>query len=207
MTDSQLVPTPAALLKGGKEAELVEVPARTVAFLDGEGSPADPSFAASIGALYGVVYVLRALRKASRPPPFKVGPLEGAWRAEGEHAHADTLPDPEHWQWSLRLGVPDDTTDAELATAVEVATTRRKGKLEGSEEARRVRLARIEGGRYARILHEGPYVGEPESFYKIAALLAGKGLRREPWHLEVYLSDPGRTPPEKLKTVLLTKVR
>jgi hypothetical protein len=90
---------------------------------------------------------------------------------------------------------------------VEAATTKRKGKLEGSEEARRVRLARIAGGRFARILHTGPYATEPESFRKIGALLDGLGLEREPWHIEVYLSDPGRTAPEKLETMLLAKVR
>ena len=71
---------------------------------------------------------------------------------------------------------------------------------------RRIQLLGIESSRFARILHVGPYATEPESFAKIDAMLSGQGLDREPWHVEVYLSDPSRTAPEKLKTCLLTKV-
>lgn len=102
--------------------------------------------------------------------------------------------------------VPHDVTKEELRVAVQTATTKRGGKLERSEQAQFIELLEIEGARFARVLHVGPYSTEPESFAKIDQLLSREGLAREPWHVEVYLSDPSRTAPQKLKTGLLTKV-
>jgi len=207
MTPRQALPTPSALTKGGAKPELTDVPGRTVISLQGAGSPADPGFAASVGALYGVAYGLRFSRKAAGRPVFKVGPLEGEWRAAGGSLREGRPPAPDQWGWTLRIGVPEDVTEEEVAAVVEAVTTKRKGRLEGSPHARRIELTRVDGARFARVLHVGPYATEPASFEKIEGLLADEGLRREPWHIEVYLSDPGRTAPEKLKTVLLAKVR
>ena len=69
-----------------------------------------------------------------------------------------------------------------------------------------MRLLKIETARFARILHVGPFAAEPESLALIGEMLTGQGLEREPWHLEVYLSDPRRTTPEKLRTALLTRI-
>ena len=138
---------------------------------------------------------------------FKVGPLEGEWRVDGHDPWSGRLPSPDEWRWCLRMSVPEDVTQGHVSAAVATATTKPGGKLEGSAEARRIELMKLESARYARILHVGSYASEPESFAKIGALLDEEGLKREPWHIEVYLSDPGRTAPEKLKTVLLVKVR
>ncbi len=106
----------------------------------------------------------------------------------------------------MQMCVPPDMTEEELEGAVGAATTKRGGKLEGSEEAQRIELLTIEPASFARVLHVGPYSTEPESFAKIDQFLLEHGLAREPWHVEVYLSDPSRSAPEKLKTVLLVKV-
>jgi hypothetical protein len=207
MTPEPSVPTPSALTKGRAKPDLTDVPGRTVISLQGVGSPADPGFAASVGALYGVAYTLRFSRKAAGRPAFKVGPLEGEWHAGGGSPRGEHLPPPDQWRWTLRIGVPEDLTEGELAAAVETVASKRKAKPEERARVHRIEMARLDGARFARILHVGPYATEPASFEKIAGLLAEEGLRREPWHLEVYLSDPGRTAPEKLKTVLLARVR
>jgi hypothetical protein len=207
MSTKPFLPTPEALIKAKKNPDLVDVPARLVLALDGSGGPEHPGFALAIGALYGISYTLRFARKKAGLPVFKVGVLEGEWRAEGEGLSLEDVPSPDQWRWRLQMGVPEDMTEGELSAGVEVATTKRGGKLEGSEEAKRIRLLRLEPARFARILHMGPYATEPESFAKIGDFLATEGLKREPWHVEVYLSDPGRTAPAKLKTALLTKIR
>jgi hypothetical protein len=55
-------------------------------------------------------------------------------------------------------------------------------------------------------LHIGPYADEPRSFALLAPIIQAAGLRPVRPHIEVYLSDPRRTPPEKLKTVLLKEL-
>ena len=206
MSDKPLLPTPEALLKGKGQPDVVEVPTRLVLASHGAGGPTTPAFSAAVGALYGISYTLRFARKAAGRPVFKVGVLEGEWRAEGEDLSIHETPSQDSWRWRMQMCVPADVTEEELGGAVEAATTKRGGKLEGSEEAQRIALVSIESARFARILHVGPYSTEPESFAKINQLLLEHGLGREPWHIEVYLSDPNRTAPDKLKTVLLVKV-
>jgi hypothetical protein len=207
MSTKPFLPTPDALIKAKQKPDIVDVPGRLVLSLDGEGGPDEPGFALAIGALYGISYTLRFARKKAGQPVFKVGVLEGEWRAEGEGLSVEEVPSQDQWRWRLQMGVPEDMTEEEVATAVESAATKHGGKLEGSEEVRRIHLLRLEPARFARVLHVGPYATEPESFAKIGEFLATEGLEREPWHVEVYLSDPSRTAPEKLKTVLLTEIR
>ena len=206
MTDKPVVATPDALIKAKRHPDLVDVPARLVLALDGAGGPEEPGFASAIGVLYGVSYALRFARKKAGKPVFKVGILEAEWWAEGDDLPVLEVPARSAWRWRVQMCVPPDVGEKEVSAIVETVTTKRGGKLEGSDEARRIRLVKLDTSRFARILHVGPYATEHESFAKIDDLLAGEGRAREPRHLEVYLSDPSQTAPEKLKTVLLTKL-
>ena len=206
MTAKPFVPTPKELTEATRKPDLVEVPARLVLALDGAGGPEEPEFAESVSALYGIAYGLRFARKGAGLPVFKVGVLEGEWRAEGVDLPIHEVPSRDTWRWRLQICVPADVTTDEVEAVIETATTRRRGKLEGSELARSIRLRPIGPSRYARILHVGPYAAEPQSIARIDAYLSDQGLTREPWHVEVYLSAPDRTSEEKLETVLLTKV-
>ena len=93
-----------------------------------------------------------------------------------------------------------------MAAVVRAAVAKKGGKLEASAEALRVALERIPAARAGRILHVGPYATEPASFARMGEALAAAGLCRAHPHVEVYLSDPRRAKPEKLKTVLLGDV-
>ena len=206
MTSKAVSPAPDELTGAKSKPDLVTVPEHTVVALDGAGSPDDPNFAEAIGALYGVAYGLRFTRKAAGQPVFKVGPLVGAWTAEGPDLPEDRVPDRQTWRWQVMIPLPDDVTEQELADIVEAVTTKKGGKLEGSATARRCALIRRPAARYARILHKGPYATEPESFDRIQELLDAEGLSRDRAHIEVYLSIPGRTSEDKLKTGLLTRI-
>ena len=192
------LPVPPALLDATVDPEVVEVPARTVA-----GPPDSAAFGLTLGALYGAAYGLKFARKRTGST-FRIGPLEGRWWAEG--APAVGRAPPEAWKWRLRLGVPADVSEGELADVIRAATTRKGGKLEGSAEAVRVRLERIAPAKLGRILHHGPYADEPRSFASLDAEVDVAGLRPARSHLEVYLSDPRRTAPERLRTVLLREL-
>ncbi len=194
---------PQVLLAATPAPELVAVPARAAVALDGAGPPEGPAFPRAIGALYGVGYGLKFARKA-RGADFKIGPLEGLWWAEGAPG---TLQAPrETWRWRLRIAVPDDVSEAELSAVVEAAAARKGGRLEGSPEVRRVALERIPAARVARILHVGRYADEPASFERVDRAIREARLRRARPHVEIYLSDPRRTKPEKLRTILLAEI-
>jgi hypothetical protein len=198
---------PASLVKASTAPDLVTIPERLAVAIDGVGAPSSEGFQQALEALYGVGYGLKFGRKKSgRGQPFKVAALEGRWSAEGWTDEA-AVPPPEMWTWRLRITVPPDTTDAEVAGVVRAATTKKGGKLEGSTVVGRVFLERIPEARCGRILHIGPYADEPRSFTALAAVMAAAGLRPVRPHIEIYLGDPRRTAPEKLKTVLLKAVQ
>jgi hypothetical protein len=198
---------PAILVGASSTPDIVTVPARLALAIDGSGAPASEGFAQSLGALYGIAYTLKFGRKTSgRGTPFKVAAMEGRWSAEG-WADPAAPPPPETWQWRLRICVPPDVTQTEVADSIREATTKKKGKLEGSTAAAQVFLEDLPEQRCGRILHVGPYADEPRSFATLAQVIEAAQLKAAHWHIEVYLSDPRRTAPQKLKTVLLKEVQ
>jgi len=206
MPDKTIQWTPVELTKAKAKPDFVDVPSRAVLVISGSGSPESPEFAGSVGALYGVSYALRFARKKADRPVFKVGVLEGEWWAEGADLPQHGVPSRDTWRWRLRMGVPPDVKPAELAEVVEAVTGKRGGKLEGDPFAPAVELVELPACQMARILHVGPYATEPESFQVMDEFLAEEGVERALDHVEVYLSDPGRTAPEKLRTALLVEI-
>jgi hypothetical protein len=206
VSDNPLVPTPPELTRGKRSPDLVTVPDRYVLCIRGGGPPDAPAFEEAVAALYAAAYGLRAARKRKGRLVFKVGPMDGAWWAEGEELPVERVPDPSAWRWELRLSVPSDTVSAEVTDALESVISK-KTSPEARAAAERIELRRIPSARYARVLHVGPYSDEPQSFAGLDAFLAESGVQRERSHVEVYLSDPRRTPAERLKTVLLAPIR
>ncbi len=200
------LPMPPALLTARRLPDVVDVPARTVLSIEGAGGPELEPFKRSVGALYGVAYTLKFARKPAGGD-FKIGPLEGRWWAEGVHAAStEGVPPRETWRWRLRIAVPVDVTEHEVADVIQAATMKKGGKLEGSADARRVALERVPAATMGRVLHVGHYADEPASFEKLRAVLAEAGRAGGDAHLEIYLTDPRRTPPERLKTGLLLEL-
>jgi hypothetical protein len=196
---------PPVLYKATVNPEAVVVPARTVLALDGQGAPEGKGFQQSIGAIYGIAYTLKFARKKSGRKDFKIGPLEARWWTdEPARRFMDTPRDA--WRWQLRIALPKDATHAEVSRAIADATHKKGGKLEGSGEAQHVALAVLPAARCGRVLHIGPYGQEGESFARIVEVVQGAGLVARNSHLEVYLNDPRRTKPEKLKTELLLEL-
>jgi hypothetical protein len=205
MAKTEWTVTP-VLVKATTTPEIVTLPARLALAVDGRGAPHGDGFEQALSSLYGVAYGLKFARKKSgRNTSFKVAPLEGLWSAEG---WSDPLlvPPPEMWTWRLRITVPPDVSDAEIAESIRQSMAKKGGNLEGSSAPNSVFLERICEIRCGRILHMGPYADEPRSFAVLAKLIEAAGLRAEHTHIEVYLSDPRRVTPEKMKTVLFKKV-
>jgi hypothetical protein len=194
--------TPNEILKAKTTADIVTVPARTVVALDGQGAPESAQFEQSIQAIYGTAYTLKFTRKKKGGHEFKIGPLEARWWTDDPSLALPQVTR-DAWRWQLRLTVPEDVTTAELASAVDTATHRKGGKLEGNAAAARVQLLSLPKARMGRTLHIGPYATEGASIRKIAETLDLAGLESRNAHIEVYLNDPRRVDAQALKTVLL----
>jgi hypothetical protein len=196
---------PPALLGVTPTADVVALPARSVRGIDGQGAPEGDAFQRGVAALYGVAYTLKFTRKRAGQGDFLIGALEAGWGIDGPREAFLTTPR-EQWRWRLRLAVPGDVGAAEVRSAIAAATGKKGGKLEGSIEASRVQLERIPAGRWGRVLHIGPYAEEAGSVAKIEAAIQAAGAVAGRDHVEIYLTDPRRTAPARLRTVLLIPV-
>lgn len=196
------LPMPRVLWDATTTPDVVTVPTRTVLTLDGQGAPEGQNFQNSVAAIYGLAYGLKFARRKAGRRDFKIGPLEARWWTDHAGRRLPDVPR-ESWRWQLRMAMPSDMRVAELARMVEAVAQKKSGKLTGNPEVARVTLSELPAARCGRVLHIGPYATEGASFGHIATALAGALLTPGNAHVEVYLSDPRRTKPDKLKTVLL----
>lgn len=181
-------------------ARLVETrPAKYLA-IAGSGDPNGPAFGEKVGALYAVAFTVKmARKKAGRD--YKVAGLEGLWwgvgRAKWMIAQARA-----QWRWKLLIRVPDFTAAKEVAAAAKALLVKGKGKA-----VARVKLETLREGRCVQMLHLGPYMDEGSTMDAMLACAKANGLRFTGRHHEIYLSDPRRVRPAKLRTILRHPVR
>jgi len=179
-----------------RDWELLEVPPQRFLAVDGAGDPnLAPAYVEAVEALYAVAYTLKfASKRADRD--LVVGPLEGLWYADD--ASVFTARDKTAWSWTMLIGQPDWVGDEQIQEAV--AAARAKKKLAAID---RVRIERLDEGLCAQLLHVGSYDDETPALARLHGdVLPALGLRERGRHHEVYLGDPRRTAPEKLKTVV-----
>jgi hypothetical protein len=187
--------------------ELVDVPELTYLRASGRIEPGhgpsdSPGFDAALQVLYGLAYTLRfSLKKrAENPVDFPVLPLQAQWWLSGGDFD---LVHPDNWEYRLLIPVPDRIESADVDAAV--ADLRRK---RGDQpELALLGLDRFAEGRCAQVLHVGPYATEPATLAGLPAFLAERGLvdlvgPSGGRHHEIYLGDPRRAAPEKLRTIL-----
>jgi hypothetical protein len=179
---------------------LVEVPELIYLMADGviprgSGGPgADPAFREAIGALYGVTYTLKFSSKAAGRD-FVVMPLEGLFWADGTKEAPPAGSGPT--RWTLMIVQPPWITRERLSAAALAFAEKR-----GLARVPPLRLDQLAEGRAAQILHVGPYTQEHPTIARLRAFIAEGGLEPRGKHHEIYLSDPNRTAPERLRTVI-----
>lgn len=172
-------------------------PIRAV-MIDGEGPVGETSFAPRMPGLYATAYGLRfALKK--RGVERRVGMLEGLyWTIDGSTDLDELLgPDRGTWRWTLLISLPLEATDDELATALAAG----REKL-AAEYAPDLRIATFDEGTVAQVLHFGPYAEERPTIERLHAAIVAAGLRPRGRHHEIYLGDPRRSAPERLRTLV-----
>jgi hypothetical protein len=175
---------------------LVRVPALAFLCVDGHGDPnTSPRYADAIQALYSVSYAAKfALKKASGLN-VKVSPLEGLWWADDLSAFLTA--DKSAWDWTLMIRQPDPVT-ADLIDRL-AADVDAKREL---PTVRDLRLVTFEEGTAAQVLHVGPYAAEGPTIERLHAYIRDQGFVLDGRHHEIYLGDPRRAAPEKLRTII-----
>jgi hypothetical protein len=180
---------------------LVEVPKMNFLAVDGRGDPnTSQDFKDAIGALYSVAYTLKFTFKKERGLDWKVMPLEGLWWTD--EMGRFTLGAKDEWRWTVMLLQPEFVTEGDVAAAAEAA-----GKKKPLPALEKLRLRPFREGLSAQTLYLGPYADEVATIERMHAFIAEEGYALAGKHHEIYLSDPTRTAPERLKTVIRQPVR
>jgi hypothetical protein len=178
-----------------RKPALVELqPAKYLA-IAGQGAPGGESFTASIGALYGMAFTIKMTRKFAGKQDYAVCKLEGQWWSDSAPCFTQLPKD--QWQWKLLIRTPDFITRTDLDQAVAVLLKRGKGA-----EVKRVQLETLTEGKCVQMLHVGPYDQEGNTVALMQAFAEKHQLQFHGRHHEIYLSDPRRVAPERLKTIL-----
>jgi hypothetical protein len=172
-------------------------PLRAV-MVDGDGQPGPDTFGSRMPGLYTTAYSLRFALKR-RGVERRVGMLEGLYWTADRATDLDVIlgPDRGTWRWTLFIALPDEATPEELADALG------KGRAKVPPEvAANLRIETFAEGAVAQVLHLGPYADERPTIERLHAAIAAAGLRPRGRHHELYLGDPGRSAPAKLRTLI-----
>jgi hypothetical protein len=175
---------------------LLEVPPIEYLMIDGRGAPGPRTqFQEAIEALYGVAYAIKFDLRAMQILDYKVLPLEALWwREDGRPL---SLEDRSAWRWRAMLAQPAHVTQEVAREAVA-----KMWKRHGWTALWELRLETFHEGWCAQVLHVGPYDAEGPTLEGLMAFIRDEGY--EPWgkHHEIYLGDPRRSAPERLRTII-----
>ncbi|HET7467362.1 MAG TPA: GyrI-like domain-containing protein, partial [Candidatus Dormibacteraeota bacterium] len=176
------------------------IPKRRYLMIEGDAKPADQGFRDAIGTLYPVAYTLHFnLKKRGVDAP--VGALEGLyWDGKPGPIAVAAFSSPagsRRWSWRLLLPVPDQATAKDVAAAIAEVKAKKDPPLIDS-----LRCESWAQGNVAQTMHIGPYGAETPTIERLHAAITENSLTASGCHHEIYISDPNRTKPEKMKTII-----
>ena len=199
------------LYQPGRKPVLVDVPEMVFLAVDGTGDPnTSADYKNAVGALYALSYTIKMSKMGNSCPPgyfdYVVPPLEGLWFTEEGGFDGKMITDKSKFCWTSLIRQPDFVTEEVLEWAKKVCLEKKP-----ETDTSNVRLLRYKEGMCAQVMHIGPYDDEPETIEQLERFIEANGYETEinetRRHHEIYLGDPRKTAPDKLKTVLRHPVR
>lgn len=188
---------------------IVTVPEMHFIAVNGKGDPNEPEgeYKAALGMLYAIAFTIKMSYKGSHKIegyfPYVVPPLEGLWR-QGDGGMIDYA-HKENFEWTSMIRLPEFVTGEEFDWAVREATEKKK------QDFSKVQFFTYDEGTCVQCMHIGSYDEEPETIRLMQEYMKEQGYEEDfsdsRLHHEIYLSDPRRVAPEKLRTVVRHPVK
>lgn len=196
---------------------LIEVPEMKFFMIDGQGDPnTSKEYQEAVEVLYGLSYTIKMSKKGGSQPAgyfdYVVPPLEGLWWFKDDRFDSVLLMDKSQFLWTSMIRQPDFVTEEVFAWAVQ-ELKKKKPNLNTSK----ARLESLTEGICVQMMHIGPYETEAATIEQMERFILDQGytnaigdrlpsgqIRR---HHEIYLADPRKTAPAKLKTVIRHPVK
>jgi len=184
-----------------REFSIVDVPAMNFIMIDGHGNPnTSVEYAESLQALYTAAYTLKFKVKKEMSVDFPVMASEGLWWMDEMREFSVARKD--DWKWTMMIMQPEIITTQLFAQAVEEAA-----KKKTQPTLSRLRLESFQEGLAAQIMYFGPYADEGPTISRMHEFIEKSGYVLFGKHHEIYLGDPRRSAPEKLRTVIRQPMR
>lgn len=186
--------------KAGK-IEMVDVPPLNFLMVEGKGDPNTAlEYQNAVQSLYSLSYTLKFSLKFKEGIDYTVMGLEGLWWAQdmGDFINAKK----DSWLWNAMIMQPDFITPEHVEQARQDVV--KKKEVPGIEKAH---LEKFHEGLSAQVLYLGPYADEGPTIADVHSFIGEQGCVLSGKHHEIYLSDPRRVPPERLKTVIRQPMR
>ncbi|MDE5740977.1 MAG: GyrI-like domain-containing protein [Oscillospiraceae bacterium] len=185
---------------------LIDVPEMVFIAVDGAGDPNTcPAYKEAMEMLYGLSFGIKMSKMDGSQPEgyfeYVVPPLEGLWFADGVSFDGLNVTDKNKFKWISMIRQPEFVTEQVFETARE-KLAKKKPDLDLSK----ARLMKYTEGLCVQIMHKGAYDDEPKSIELIKKFAAENGYAEDfsgvRYHHEIYLSDPRKCAPERLRTVI-----
>lgn len=190
---------------------IIQVPEMIFLAVDGRGNPNTSwEYAQALEILYGLSFTIKMSKMSGQQPEgyfeYVVPPLEGLWHVEDALFDGINITDKDRFCWTSMIRQPEFVTEEVFCWAKEQLAAK-KPEL----DLEQVRLMRMTEGLCVQIMHKGPYDEEPQSIERMRQFVIENGYKEDisgtRRHHEIYLSDPRRCAPERLRTVIRHPVR
>ena len=183
-------------LPSAKECSVVDVPELQFLMIDGHGDPnTSDEYREALEALYAMSYTLKFLSKQKEDIDYVVMALEGLWWTDDMADFSED--DKSAWSWTSMIMQPSHLTADHVEAALEQVRSKKN-----PPALDKVRFEPFREGLSVQIMHIGPYAEEAPTIARLHRFAGDNGYQLRDKHHEIYLSDPRRAAPEKLRTVI-----
>ena len=181
-----------------KTPTIIKIPEMTYFMIDGTGDPnTSEEYKDIVQILYNISYTLKMkiIKKETPDKDYVVPPLEGLWYMPKMDEWS--MEDKEKWQWTMMIRIPDFIEDTQIKKALKILKETKNPSFFS-----KLRYEQYDEGTCVQIMYLGPYDEEPPTIKKMHQFAEKNGYILNGHHHEIYLSDPRRIEPERLKTIL-----
>jgi hypothetical protein len=184
-----------------KKVETVDVPMMSFLMIDGSGDPnTAQEYKDSVEALFAVSYALKFMVKKEKGVDYGVLPLEGLWWTDDMTQFS--VENKDMWKWTSMIMQPEYVTEDLVSKALEQVE-----KKKNPPALPKIKFESFHEGLSAQIMHIGPYSAEGPTIERLHNFIKENGYELKGKHHEIYLSDPRRSAPERMKTVIRQPLR
>ncbi|MHA1473909.1 MAG: GyrI-like domain-containing protein [Promethearchaeota archaeon] len=181
-----------------KEPVIIKIPKMMFFMIDGTGDPnTSEDYKEIVQLLYNISYTLKmkVIKKETPSKDYVVPPLEGLWYMPKMEEWS--MDEKDKWEWTMMIRIPDFIKDSQIKKALKILKETKNPK-----SFSKIRYEQYDEGTCVQIMYLGPYDEEPPTIKEIHQFAEKNGYNLNGHHHEIYLSDPRRVEPERLKTIL-----